>query len=488
MHRHPRSWFAGRIASAAAVLLVCSWSAFGTPQGGRRFRERPARADRYGDPLPPGAINRLGTVRLRHGDWSAYVAFQPDGKGLVSAGNQAVHVWDVSRGVQLRKIKTGQQQVVGFALSPDGRLAALAGYQSVSVWDLTAAKEVSSVAYSDGYYGWPVPVAISADGKTVAVRCGQQFTPPGKWDYPIRLWHVGQTGEPLALAGHEQMVTGLAFLPDRRTLVSVGHEHTLRFWDAANGRQARSVKLDGNNQITALAVSPDGKTVALGTGQWVPPRGWEGSVRLIDAASGKQLRSLPGHRNQVMCLTFSPDGARLASANYAGLCWWDSATGKLLHRLSRRAGGVAISPDGKTLAFTSNQAIHLWDAAAWKEVSPRPGHDGAADSVAFSPDGRLIASASSTDETVRLWDSADGREIHVLRGHQSSVRAALFTPDGKTLVTGGADNTVRLWDVATGKERKKISVAAEHDPDRGVWGKQVMALALSADGRTILVS
>jgi parallel beta-helix repeat protein len=117
---------------------------------------------------------------------------------------------------------------------------------------------------------------------------------------------------------------------------------------------------------------------------------------------------------------------------------------------------VAFSPDGKILASGSYKEIKLWDVATGKELRTLRGHTDRAFSVAFSPDGKILASGSE-DKTIKLWDVATGTEIRTLQGHTYWVYSVAFSPDGKILASGSYDETIKLWDVATGRELRTLS-------------------------------
>ncbi|MCI5193701.1 MAG: WD40 repeat domain-containing protein, partial [Candidatus Electrothrix sp. AU1_5] len=144
----------------------------------------------------------------------------------------------------------------------------------------------------------------------------------------------------------------------------------------------------------------------------------------------------------------------------------------------RYQGGVAsvaFSPDGKTLASASfDKTVRLWDTASGQQINVFKGHQDSVFSVAFSPDGKTLASAS-LDKTVRLWDLASGKEKNVFKGHQDGVFSVAFSPDGKTLASASLDKTVRLWDLASGKEKNVF---------RGHQG-EVASVAFSPDGKTL---
>jgi hypothetical protein len=172
-------------------------------------------------------------------------------------------------------------------------------------------------------------------------------------------------------------------------------------------------------------------------------------VRLWDATSGQELRSLQGHTREVSAVAFSPDGTCLASADYGGLVrLWDCRTGQELRTLSHGGTvyGVAFSPDGTSLASASDdRTVRLWDTATGQELFSMKGHTGAVISVAFSADGTRLASASG-DKTVRLWDTSSGQELRTFKGHTDPVYRVAFSPDSTQIASAGQDATVRFWD------------------------------------------
>jgi WD40 repeat protein len=248
--------------------------------------------------------------------------------------------------------------------------------------------------------------------------------------------------------------------------------------------------------VESVAFSPDGRLLA--SGSCAPHQGSmqcaHGEIRLWDVAARRPIEPpLHAHTDRVFSVAFSPDGHILASGSCGRLdnndhCQggqiqlWDVATrqalGPPLAGHTNVVTSVAFSPDGRLLASGSwDNTIMFWDIATRRAIdAPLAGHTNVVTSVAFSPDGRLLASGSQ-DKTVILWDVATRRATDTLRdGHINSIRAVAFSPNGTLLATGSVDSTIRLWDVAT---RKPIGEPLrEHS-------SAVVSMAWSADGQLL---
>ena len=275
----------------------------------------------------------------------------------------------------------------------------------------------------------------------------------------------------------------IAFSPDGRTLSSgTGSlDKMIYISDAATGKKIQNIT-GHKDGVTSVAFSPDGRTLASASE--------DRKIILWDAANGKKLRILAGHKDGVTRVAFSPDGRILASASEdRKIILWDTANGKKLRILAghnNKVTSVAFSPDGSTLASGSfDKTIILWDVAGGTKKQTLAGHKGGVTSVTFSPDGRTLASASQ-DKTIILWDVASGTNQHTLAGHKGGVTSVTFSPDGHTLVSGSSeeswmhrssDETVIFWDISKGKLLRVLAG----------YTVGVSSIAFSPDGRTLAI-
>ena len=366
-------------------------------------------------------------------------------------------------------------------------------------------------------------VAFSHDGETIAINCSS--------DLNIQIWDVSTRRYQGTLRGHTANTMDVVFSPDGNTLASACLDGTLRLWnynkdflrDLRVGRKIPRTKLHIENmRWWGIIFSPDNSTIA-GYGQ-------DGTVLLLDAATGQQKTTIMGHTNGVYSIGFSPDSSIIVSGKGDQVLLWDANTGHLIETLNQKglivssvafsrdgntlASGnsdntvllwdmetrqlkskiivpplepdirtgiriVVFSPDGKTLVSSGGHedgSIYLWDVASGQLEATLQGHIEYVQSISFSPDGKTLASCRHGD-TIKLWDVANGNVKRILKGHTDNVYSVVFSPDGKTLASGSGvdDESIRLWDVATGQYK------AQFKGDMG-W---VLGVAFSPDGKTL---
>jgi RNA polymerase sigma factor (sigma-70 family) len=473
--------------------------------------------DQDGDPLPAGALARLGTVHLRHGHTIMTVVFAPDGKSVVSTGGdhlarrwdavtgreignfgqqndrdkpyqmtrwmhavafapdgktlatgdhadgwqvKTIRIWDAAGGKQLRTLEGHTDGILCLAYSPDGKtLASASADGTIRTWDPDKGTELQNLAGHTGRVRW---VAWSHDGKQLA-SAGADGT--------VRVWDAAKGTEVRSITAHEGGADGVAFSPDGKQLVSGGEDKTVRLWDAATGKEVAKVVRE--KTIHTVAFSPDGKLIACGGG-------WE--VLLWDPDSGKEVRRLKGATNEIRSVAFAPDGKHVVAAPaYSNtVLLWETATGKRQADAPSHQGNfvgrVAYSADGRVITSTgADGTVREWETATGKHLRSIEVKQAGSRTAATLPEGKGWL-AGTWDGSVRVLD-ATAKEVSRWKAHEGPLAVLVLSPDGKTAATGGQDRAIVLWTAATGTEQRRFEVEA------GV----VRDLVFSADGKQLAV-
>jgi RNA polymerase sigma factor (sigma-70 family) len=396
--------------------------------GTRKTEPRTPRLDRFGDPLAPEIMTRLGTTQRRHTARVVGVASGHDGAAVTAQADGLVRFWDAQSGRQRSSFDVtagtpeGHKSVRQFAMSRDGRLMAAAGFVQEAT-DGRAGDRVWIVSQPEA------GALRTIDTKTLDLQC-------------------------------------LDFSPDAKTIATGDGAGEVKLWDIATGQCLKATKLAANQSVFGLSFSADGNTLATnqqGKG-----------VTLWDLQSGDiKLLAMPSITGPAPC--FSADGRYMAASTNGGeAVIWDRRSSQQHHVV--RGFFLGFAPDGRSLAVTrpDEEAIALINTETgddrWKAVlGPALGRSG----LAFARDAQTMI--VSWNNVLRIFETENGRErFESNDAHQGALSAVCYTPSGKTIVTAGNDGTIRQWDADSGHELRVMN-------DPGI----AHLLAISPDGTSV---
>lgn len=478
-----RDWLARKL--RRVVLLSAFVLIMAEHDGGRRrllaqpgdtsLKEAPnQQRDDDGDPLPSGAIRRLGSRRYAIGGPAFQCFLAPDGKALLTrsiVGDATPRLWDIATGKPIRNFQKPGFGQLGIALSPDGNLVAIAVTTNTS--PKGPHDEVCFCHAATGHLAHRLPASgqllvVSNDGKKLAAaHFGGQIT---VWDIAAGTKLADFQGEPAGM-------NLISFTPDGRQLISAApNEGWIEIWDITSQRRLWRLHEPTTIYAGCISVSPDGKRLARSDAS--------GNIPIFDLTTGKLLRKFPSFKF-VATVLYSPDGRLLASGESSGqieprprIALRDANTGEV--RRSLDPGPVAprclsFSRDGKTLAAVGDDGeIRVWEAASGKRLHP-----------SGDPPGALVELSASGDQAwtqafgmLSAWDVATGRRLGSL-----PANCVAFSADRHRLATfTNNDQQVSVWDAASRHLLFRIHLRPANSEAKTVYIDQ---LALSPDGRQV---
>ncbi len=357
------------------------------------------------------------------------VAFSPDGRLLVSVGEDAkVTVWDFDRRMPLADFVDHTKTVTSVAFSPDGKWFATGSEdKSVIIWD---AIHLQKGAVLQGLPGIVVAVAFSPDGRLLASGTHDESS-SNKGH--VSLWKVGRWEKVRDLTCRWTNYGRLIFSPHSQHLISSGGQN----WDVKTGKSMRSEFPGGVNW---MAPSPDDtRMLTMGGG---------GDVKVVDLLQHRTKIYDAVHQDSGRAAAFSPDG-RFAATGSDDIVLWEAASMTKVGRFeaSSVVWNILFSPDGRWLVSThGDSSILVWDVEERRLAAALNGHSGAVRGVVFSPDGKLIASAAE-DRSVILWNADSGRKVAVLGGPSNRLTGVAFSPDGQRVASSEFYRTVNIWNI-----------------------------------------
>jgi WD40 repeat protein/serine/threonine protein kinase len=408
------------------------------------------------------------------------LALSEDSRQLASASEDgSIRLWQLPGGKELRLLRERGGPVVALAFRADGKALAFGGPDSkVRLLDVLSGKET---AVRTGHYGEVQALACSVKGgilasgardntvrlwdastaqplipqspwqtdvRTVAFRPGSNELACAGGDGLVRIYDVAARAELRQLKGHSAAILSLAISGDGKLLATGSRDRSIILWDPAKGTAQRTLLAPGKDvwEITSVALSADGKLLAAACA--------DDAVRLWDLVGAGEPHTLPGPDKEVRSVALSADGSLLTSGDSTGMIKlgpaMDTKDGRTWKAHAGEVTALAFGPVSGRLASVGPDGGRLWNLSTGKELCALSGHERPLTSVAFSPDGRRVATTSQ-DGTMRVWDAADGHEIHKFRlaAPGAIIHQVAFAADGRHLATANANGTtyiVRLPD------------------------------------------
>ncbi|MFP4650991.1 MAG: WD40 repeat domain-containing protein [Phormidium sp.] len=404
--------------------------------------------------------------------------FSSTGDFIVSGSlNSTAKIWDSETGEIIKIFSSDLNSIYGISLSPDDKMLATAAYGGIDIWDLESGDKLKTFG---GNIGPIYSVDFSRDGKSIAA---------GGYDTNITLWDI-ETGEKFqTLRDHQDSVKSVKFSPTNPMVASGSDDATLKLW---NLQTEEIITIGGQyNGISSVDFSPSGDIIAISDGSV--------TIRLIDISPKSDNMSYTelvnktsygysfrGHTSTVLSLNFSLNHPVLASAGYdRRIQIWDWQIPKFQDVKEEESAITAISfsPDGRLLLSGADDGtVKLWEVSAddgtvklweklWEvsegEYAKLAQHNSAIRTVAFSPNGEVLASASS-DGIVTIWSLGQPQEIMRVEGQPDGISNIAFSSDNRQLAAGGDDGSIEIWDLETARPVSVHTIPAHQERVSGL--------------------
>ena len=463
-----------------------------------------AAEDTLGDPLPVGALQRLGTLQLRYGSIGD-LAYLPGGRAVVASG-PTLDVWDFASGQRVFQGRVGRSSIRGLDVRDGGPVLLVADTaNNVHEWDADRNEILRTLATRQS----GLVSACYAPDRTRILTTGA--SPP-----TLKEFDLATGSELVSIRGNMHSFSHGAYGPAGKTAFAggpAGSDAVLAHYDLATGELLKEWHKDYSNYGRSPLLSPDEERVLAGTrhmavefqidgyrllnrfqghhGHAVTAIAYtaspdqiltgsrDGSIRLWDRQENKVLSRWVAHAGHCTHLRVSPDGKRVLSFGGGMVVESDLATGQpTIHweRHTQDVHAVAMMPDGQRVVSGSSDAtLRIWDLASGRSRAVIEGANLGAHAVAVAPDGSKLA-VGCKDGVVREFSTADGSLVRERTGHLGYVRSVAYAPDGRQLVSSADDGRIRLWTADSDQEAQNL--------DEHLGG--VLAVAVSADGERIL--